>query len=125
MITHISIRDFVLIDQLDIEPGEGFTALTGETGAGKSIILDAIGLCLGWPADRRYVKAGTALASVAVEIAPPADHPVWSALEAVGIAATRSESLTFRRIIKAVGPSRALINDQPVSAAYWPRLAKP
>ncbi|MBU2082496.1 MAG: AAA family ATPase, partial [Alphaproteobacteria bacterium] len=52
MILSISIRDFVLIDRLDIEPGAGFTALTGETGAGKSIILDALSLAMGAPADR-------------------------------------------------------------------------
>ena len=117
MITRISIRDFVLIDRLDMEPGAGFTALSGETGAGKSIILDAIGLCLGWPAERRYIRAGAQQASVAIELAPPAQHPVWDRLEQAGFTALRAESLTFRRIIKADGPSRAMLNDQPISAA--------
>lgn len=117
MITRISIRDFVLIDRLDMEASAGFTALSGETGAGKSIILDAIGLCLGWPAERRYIRAGAQQASVAIELAPPAQHPVWAQLEHAGFAAARLESLTFRRIIKTDGPSRAMLNDQPISAA--------
>ncbi len=117
MITRISIRNFVLIDRLDMEPGAGFTALSGETGAGKSIILDAIGLCLGWPAERRYIRPGAQQASVAIELAPPARHPVWDRLEQAGFTALRTESLTFRRIIKTDGPSRAMLNDQPTSAA--------
>ena len=80
MILALSIRDFVLIDRLDIEPGNGFTALTGETGAGKSIILDALALTLGAAADRAFVRAGAAQASVAAEFAAVPGHPVWEVL---------------------------------------------
>ena len=80
MILALSIRDFVLIDRLDIEPGSGFTALTGETGAGKSIILDALALTLGAPADRGVIRSGAEQASVAAEFAAVPGHPVWDVL---------------------------------------------
>nr|WP_321360665.1 DNA repair protein RecN [uncultured Hyphomonas sp.] len=117
MILALSIRDFVLIDRLDIEPGNGFTALTGETGAGKSIILDALALTLGAAADRAFVRAGAAQASVAAEFAAVPGHPVWSVLAEHGFEAGPDETLTLKRIVRASGPARAFINDQPVSAA--------
>lgn len=117
MILALSIRDFVLIDRLDIEPGNGFTALTGETGAGKSIILDALALTLGAAADRAFVRAGAAQASVAAEFAAVPGHPVWEVLAEHGFEAGPDETLTLKRIVRASGPARAFINDQPVSAA--------
>lgn len=117
MMLSLSIRDFVLISRLDLSPGEGFTALTGETGAGKSIILDALSLALGGPADRSVVRHGAAQASVTAEFAPPASHPVWALLESQGVEATPGESLTLKRLVRAEGPARAFINEQPVGAA--------
>ena len=117
MILALSIRDFVLIDRLDIEPGSGFTALTGETGAGKSIILDALALTLGAPADRALIRAGAEQASVAAEFAALPGHPVWDVLAEHGFEASPDETLTLKRIVRASGPARAFINDQPVSAA--------
>nr|WP_321439821.1 DNA repair protein RecN [uncultured Hyphomonas sp.] len=117
MILALSIRDFVLIDRLDIEPGDGFTALTGETGAGKSIILDALALTLGAAADRSLVRAGAEQASVAAEFAAVPGHPVWDVLAEHGFEAGPDETLTLKRIVRANGPARAFINDQPVSAA--------
>ena len=117
MIMSLSIRDFVLIDRLDIEPGSGFTALTGETGAGKSIILDALSLAMGHAAERAMVRAGADQASIAVEFAPQAGHPVWQVLSDAGLALAQDETLTLKRIVRAQGPSRAFVNDQPVSAA--------
>lgn len=117
MILSLSIRDFVLIDRLDIEPGQGFTALTGETGAGKSIILDALSLALGHAADRSMIRAGQDQASVAVEFSPPMRHPVWAALAEAGVEASPDETLTLKRLVRASGPARAFVNDQPVSAA--------
>jgi len=113
----LSIRDFVLISRLDLSPGEGFTALTGETGAGKSIILDALSLALGGQADRSVIRHGAAQASVAAEFAPPSSHPVWTLLAAQGVAAEDGETLTLKRLVRSEGPARAFINDQPVSAA--------
>ena len=117
MILALSIRDFVLIDRLDIEPGEGFTALTGETGAGKSIILDALSLTLGAAAERSMVRAGAEQASVAAEFAVVPDHPVWAVLAEHGLEAGPDETLTLKRVVRASGPARAFVNDQPVSAA--------
>ena len=124
MILSLSIRDFVLIDRLDIEPGTGFTALTGETGAGKSIILDALSLALGHVADRSMIRAGQGQASVAVEFSPPARHPVWAALVEAGIEVSQDETLTFKRIVRANGPARAFVNDQPVSAALLSEIGE-
>lgn len=124
MILSISIRDFVLIDRLDIEPGAGFTALTGETGAGKSIILDALSLAMGAGADRSFIRAGTEQASVAVEFGPPARHPVWMALQAQGIEASVDEALTLKRVVRSSGPARAFVNDQAVSAAFLAEIGE-
>ncbi len=117
MLTALSIRDFVLIDRLNLEPRFGLTTLTGETGAGKSIILDALGLCLGGTAEKRFIRAGTDAASVIAEFAPAEDHAVWAALESRDVACDPAEPLIIRRIVRASGPARAFINDQPVSAA--------
>lgn len=117
MLLSVSIRDFVLISRLDLSPGEGFTALTGETGAGKSIILDAIALALGGPADRGVIRAGAEQASVAAEFDVARDHPVWALLAGQGVAAEAGETLTLKRVVRAQGPARGFINDQPASAS--------
>lgn len=117
MMLALSIRDFVLIARLDVSPGEGFTALTGETGAGKSIILDALALALGGAADRSVIRHGAAQASVAAEFAPPPGHPVWDLLASHGVEAAHGETVTLKRLVRAEGPARAFINDQPVGAA--------
>lgn len=117
MMLSLSICDFVLISRLDLSPCEGFTALTGETGAGKSIILDALLLALGGQADRSVIRHGAAQASVAAEFAPSASHPVWALLAAQGVAAEDGATLTLKRLVRSEGPARAFINDQPVSAA--------
>lgn len=117
MLIALSIRSFVLIDRLDLEIGLGFTALTGETGAGKSIILDALGLVLGGNANRKMVRVGDQQASVTAEFSLPVDHEAWSALNDNGVEADSGETLTLRRVVQAKGPSRAFVNGQPVNAA--------
>lgn len=124
MILSLSIRDFVLIGRLDIEPGNGFTALTGETGAGKSIILDALALALGGPADRGAIRTGAEQASVAVEFSLEPDHPAWGILEAQGIGGGADETLTLKRVVRTKGPARAFVNDQAVSAAILAELGE-
>ena len=123
MLLSVSIRDFVLISRLDLSPGEGFTALTGETGAGKSIILDAIALALGGPADRGFIRAGADQASVAAEFDVAGDHPVLALLQAQGVGVAPGETLTLKRVVRAQGPARSFINDQPVSAALLAEAA--
>jgi len=112
MLIGLWIRDVVLIEALDLSIGPGLTALTGETGAGKSIILDALGLAVGWRADAGLVRRGASQAAVSAVFAPPADHPVWEILEDKGLSYARDEDLVLRRTLTADGRSRAFVNDQ-------------
>ncbi|WEK41612.1 MAG: DNA repair protein RecN [Candidatus Sphingomonas colombiensis] len=115
MLTALSIRDVVLIEALDLEFGPGLGVLTGETGAGKSILLDSLGLALGQRADSGLVRHGATQASVTASFDPPVEAA--RLLDANGFAAEPGEPLIIRRTVKADGGSRAFINDQPASAA--------
>ncbi|HYN47194.1 MAG TPA: DNA repair protein RecN [Allosphingosinicella sp.] len=122
MLTGLSIRDVVIIDTLDLEFGPGLGVLTGETGAGKSILLDALGLALGTRADSGLVRAGQAQAFVSVAFELPAGHPALALLDGNSLAREPGEPLVIRRIVKADGGSRAFVNDQPVSAGLLREL---
>lgn len=111
MLTELSIRDVVLIERLDLRFGPGLTALTGETGAGKSILLDSLGLALGARADAGLVRPGAAQAQVSAAFSPPPGHPVEALLEAAGL--PREDGVTLRRVVEPSGRSRAFINDTP------------
>lgn len=118
MLTSLAIRNVVLIEALDLEFGAGLYVLTGETGAGKSILLDSLGLALGARADSGLVRAGEAQASVVAAFDPPADGTRAAVLLADnGIEMEPGEPLLIRRTLKADGGSRAFVNDQPCSAA--------
>jgi DNA repair protein RecN (Recombination protein N) len=112
MLIGLWIRDVVLIEALDLSIGPGLTALTGETGAGKSIILDALGLATGARADAGLVRHGASQAVVSAVFAPADDHPVWDLLEDKGLAYAPDEDLVLRRTLGADGRSRAFVNDQ-------------
>ena len=112
MLIGLWIRDVVLIEALDLSIGPGLTALTGETGAGKSIILDALGLATGARADAGLVRLGAAQAMASAVFAPPPTHPVWDLLEDKGLSYARDEDLVLRRSLGADGRSRAFVNDQ-------------
>ena len=116
MLIGLWIRDVVLIEALDLSIGPGLTALTGETGAGKSIILDSLGLAVGARADAGLVRQGASQAAVSAVFAPTPDHPVWDVLEDKGISYARDEDLVLRRTLSADGRSRAFVNDQATSA---------
>lgn len=120
MLTSLAIRDVVLIERLDLTFGRGLTVLTGETGAGKSILLDSLGLALGARADSGLVRAGQAQASVAAAFAPPEGHPARALLAEQGIVA--EDEIVLRRVVTADGRSRAFVNDQPVGLALLRRL---
>jgi DNA repair protein RecN (Recombination protein N) len=122
MLTGLSIRDVVLIETLDLEFAAGLGVLTGETGAGKSILLDARGGALGMRADSGLVRAGQAQASVSVAFELPAGHAALALLEENGLAHEPGEPLVVRRIVKADGGSRAFVDDQAVSAALLREL---
>lgn len=111
----MTIQNVVLIDRLSLDFRAGLSALTGETGAGKSILLDSLGLALGARSEAGLVRAGTEAAQVAAEFTVEKDHPVYALLAAQGIAAESGEAVILRRTVGADGRSRAFINDQPVS----------
>ncbi|WP_327751647.1 DNA repair protein RecN [Sphingobium sp. SJ10-10] len=118
MLTALSIRNVVLIEALDLDFGSGLGVLTGETGAGKSILLDSLGLALGARADSGLVRNGEAQASVTATFdTPRADHRATDLLADNGIDLEPGEPLIIRRMVKADGGSRAFINDQACSAA--------
>jgi DNA repair protein RecN (Recombination protein N) len=124
MLTRLAIRNIVLIEALDLDFGRGLGVLTGETGAGKSILLDALGLVLGNRADSGLVRAGEDKASVTGSFDFAAlPQGVAAALAEAEVEIEPGEPLLIRRQLKADGGSRAFINDQPVGAALLRELA--
>jgi DNA repair protein RecN (Recombination protein N) len=125
MLASLSIRDFVLIEKLDLDflrTGGGLGALTGETGAGKSILIDALSLALGARAESGAVRRGAAQASVSASFDLPTDHPAHTVLDEQGFEV--EDVLTLRRMIGADGRSRAFVNDQPASVSLLRRLGE-
>jgi DNA repair protein RecN (Recombination protein N) len=112
MLTRLSIRDIVLIERLDIDFASGLAVLTGETGAGKSILLDAFALALGARGDASLVRQGAEQGQVTAAFDVAADHPARALLADNDIAA--EDELILRRLQLADGRTRAFVNDQPV-----------
>ncbi|WP_428334067.1 DNA repair protein RecN [Novosphingobium sp.] len=125
MLTSLAIRNVVLIEALDLGFAAGLGVLTGETGAGKSILLDSLGLVLGDRADTGLVRAGTDLASVTAtfEFATLPDA-IRTALTEAEIEIEPGEALIIKRRVRADGGSRAFINDQPVGVALLRELSR-
>ena len=113
MLARLSIRDIVLIDRLDIDFGSGLAALTGETGAGKTILLDAFALALGARGDAALVREGADHAQVIAAFDLGKGHPARRLLAANDLAG--EDELIMRRVQFADGRTRAFVNDQPVS----------
>jgi len=125
MLTSLAIRDVVLIEALELDFGAGLGVLTGETGAGKSILLDALGLALGARADSGLVRQGAAQAVVTASFDTPHDGgPIASLLAENALEVDPGEPLIIRRIVKADGGSRGFVNDQPASAGLLRELAQ-
>jgi len=123
MLRALSIRRIVIVDALDIEFGEGLTVLTGETGAGKSILLDSLGLALGERADLGLVQSGAADARVVAEFDVPSDHPARAILADAEVEMEEANGpILLRRTLSSDGRSRAFVNDQPVTAGLLRRL---
>ncbi|HEX3423212.1 MAG TPA: DNA repair protein RecN [Sphingomicrobium sp.] len=116
MLRQLSIRNIVLVEQLELEFENGLGVLTGETGAGKSILLDALGLALGARADVGLVRAGEDSASVSAELELSPSHQVHALLEEQGIASGSGEPLLVRRALKSDGGSRAFLGGSSVPA---------
>ena len=124
MLTTLSIRDVVLIEALDLDFGRGLSVLTGETGAGKSILLDALGLALGGRGDSGLVRHGAGQAIVTASFEPPApESRLATILDDAGIEIEPGEPLIVRRQVKADGGSRGFVNSQPASAALLREIA--
>jgi DNA repair protein RecN (Recombination protein N) len=120
MLARLSIRDIVLIDRLDIDFGSGLAALTGETGAGKSILLDAFALALGARGDTALVREGAEQGQVTAVFEVAQDHPARRVLADNDLGAnlgadSGADELIVRRVQFADGRTRAFVNDQPVS----------
>ena len=122
MLVSLSIRDVVLVERLEIAFTPGLCALTGETGAGKSILLDSLGLALGDRADSGLVRQGAKQARVAAAFEVAAGHPVWNVLRAHELD-IEDTHLVLRRVLGRNGRGRAYVNDQPVSATLLRKLA--
>ncbi len=120
MLCHLHIQNYVLIDQLDIDFESGFTVITGETGAGKSILLGAIGLLLGQRADARSITAGQRRCVIEAEFTSDSS-PVSDFLQAGGFDSDEPVCLV-RRELMATGKSRAFINDTPATVAQLKEL---
>jgi len=121
VLASLAIRDVVLIERLDLHFGPGLSVLTGETGAGKSILLDSLGLALGMRAESGLVRAGQKQASVTAGFQPPDGHPVFALMAEQGLES--EDELVLRRVVQADGKSRAFVNDQPVGVALLRRIA--
>lgn len=122
MLHSLNVRDLLLLDRLDLEFGEGLTTLTGETGAGKSILLGCLGLATGARAERGQVRVGTQQGSVTAIFTLAQDHPARSLLAEQGIAC--GEEISLRRVVFADGRSRAFIEDEPVAIGTLERVGR-
>jgi DNA repair protein RecN (Recombination protein N) len=121
MLISLAIRDIILVERLELEFEPGLCALTGETGAGKSILLDALGLALGGRAERTLVRPGAAQGSVSAAFATPDSPDLAALLDSHGL--VPEDTLLLRRVVGADGRSRAFVNDQPVSTGLLRELA--
>lgn len=113
MLRRLALRDFVIVTTLEVELSGGFSVLTGETGAGKSILIDALQLALGSRGDAGVVREGAARAEITAEFDAPASLSAW--LEDAGFES--GDSLLLRRVIDAQGKSRAWVNGSPATVA--------
>src|SRR5690606_23555175 len=113
MLTHLQIRDVALVEAVDLEWAPGFHALTGETGAGKSILMDDLGLALGNRAQREAIRAGADTASVQAAFVIAPDSPAMAILREMELAPPfdpEEDVLIIRRDISRQGPSRCWVN---------------
>jgi DNA repair protein RecN (Recombination protein N) len=121
MLRSLAIRDLAVIDRLELAFDSGLSVLTGETGAGKSILLDALGLACGGRGDAKLIRPGAEAASVAAGFEIDDSHPVAGLLAEQGLA-VEDGSLVLRRVLGRDGRSRAFVNDQPASVTLLRQL---
>ena len=116
MLVRLVIQDFVIVERLELEFESGFTVLTGETGAGKSILIDALALTLGERAEAIAVRQGASKADITAEFAVDGNQPLRTWLDASDLAGDEGVCL-LRRVIESSGRSRGFINGHPATAA--------
>ncbi|MFZ4762412.1 MAG: DNA repair protein RecN [Alphaproteobacteria bacterium] len=127
MLTTLAITDLLLVQRLTLVLDKGLTVLTGETGAGKSILLDALGLALGAKAESSWIREGAEQAVVVASFELPPTHPVFALLQEQGMNVTDEEQqglLILRRLLTKDGRSRAFINDQPCNLSSLKIIGK-
>src|SRR5689334_10744659 len=122
MLLGLTIRDVVLIDRLSLAFRPGLCVLTGETGAGKSILLAALGLALGRRADATLVRPGAEQAMVAAAFTNGGNHPAMAILNQAGIGSDLAGTIVLRRLVAADGRGRAFVNDEPASVGLLREL---
>ncbi|MCB1367263.1 MAG: DNA repair protein RecN [Rhodobacteraceae bacterium] len=122
MLRGLSVRDMLLIDHLDLEFQPGLNVLTGETGAGKSILLDSLGFALGWRGRADLVREGAALGEVTAGFDLPADHPAFAVLDQAGL--PHDGELILRRTVNADGRKQAYVNDRRCSGEILRQLSE-
>lgn len=122
MLRSLFIQNILLIDRLEIDFSAGLSVLTGETGAGKSILLEALGLALGERGQASLVRPGASQATVSATFLLPHTHPIHELLAQQEI--TVAEELILRRVVTPEGNSKAYVNDQPVSIGFLKNLGK-
>ena len=113
MLSLITVRNYAVIDEVEVQFNAGLSVLTGETGAGKSILVDALGLALGNRADASAVRSGCREARISVLFECPQDHPALGWLDERGL--EHAQACLLRRVVSAQGRSRAFINNQPAT----------
>ncbi len=121
MLLGLTIREIVLIDRLDLAFRPGLCVLTGETGAGKSILLDALGLALGKRGEAGLVRDGAGEAAVTAEFSVGRNHPAYAILGEAGLDGD-SDTIVLRRLLRSDGRSRAFVNDEPASIGLLRQL---
>ena len=122
MLRHLSIRDFVIVAALDLEFERGFTVFSGETGAGKSILIDALALTLGARADASIVRTGEARADITAEFSTHAGVSRW--LDEHALAVGDADTVMQRRVVDSSGRSRAFINGTPATLVQLRELSE-
>ncbi len=124
MLLTLSISQFVIVDQLEIDLSEGFTVLTGETGAGKSILIDAIDLLLGGRADATVVRQGANKADLSARISIAQEPSLESWLSEAGLEGPQDGELLLRRVVESSGKSKSWINGQPATLTQLKELGE-
>jgi len=124
MLTGLSIKNVVLIESLNLEFKTGLTALTGETGAGKSIVLDALGMATGARSDKGLIRSGADKAQCIASFELPIGHSIWARLGAAGVEIEAGEDIILRRTLGRDGRSRAFINDAPIGVKLLSEIGR-